>query len=59
MVFYISVAATQIIPLVVRTNGVSLPAAGWIFGFVTPVVFNMFVLQQVGGWLVVGWLVCW
>ena len=47
MVYYISVAATQIIPLVIRTEGLSLSAAGWIFGFCTPVMFNMFVLQQI------------
>jgi len=47
MVFYISVAATQIIPLVIRTEGLSLSAAGWIFGFCTPVLFNMLVLQQI------------
>ena len=32
MVFYISVAATQIIPLVIRTEGLSLSAAGWFGG---------------------------
>jgi len=46
MTFYISVCATPILPLVVRTD-VTLGRAGWIFGFVLPVVVNLFMLQQI------------
>jgi len=46
MTFYISVCATQILPLVVRTD-VTIGRAGWIFGFVLPVVVNLFMLQQI------------
>jgi len=46
MTFFISICTTQILPLVVRTD-VTIGRAGWIFGFVLPVVVNLFMLQQI------------
>ena len=47
MSFYIAVTSTQIIPLVIRTAGSEGTGSGFIFGFVVPVVFNLFVLQHI------------
>ena len=47
MSFYIAVASTQIIPLVIRTGGVSGTGGGFIFGFVVPIVLNLFAMQQI------------
>ena len=46
MTFFISICATQILPLVIRTD-VTATSGGWIFGFVLPVVVNLFMLQQI------------
>ena len=45
MNFYISITCTQILPLVIRTT--QSYSAGWIFGFLFPVLCNFLMLQQI------------